>query len=91
MAPWTFNTNFPYDTQFTFGSLMFTARNNINLELLVRGPAPKRLAPVYGQAPYLLANSSISGGACSSLNPYVGPYYLTAMTSQGILIGANIS
>jgi hypothetical protein len=25
MASWTFNVKFPYDTQFTFGSLMFAA------------------------------------------------------------------
>jgi hypothetical protein len=28
MAPWTFSIKFPYDTQFTFGSLMFTARED---------------------------------------------------------------
>jgi hypothetical protein len=32
---------------------MFAAEENENLELLTREPAPKRLAPVYGQAPYL--------------------------------------
>jgi hypothetical protein len=25
MAPWTFNVKFPYDTEFTFGSLTFAA------------------------------------------------------------------
>jgi hypothetical protein len=53
MAPWTFNIKLPYDTEFTFGSLMFTAREDGNLELLTRGPAPKHLASVYGQVPYL--------------------------------------
>jgi hypothetical protein len=48
MAPWTFNIKFPYDTQFTFGSLMFAAGKDGNHELLTRGPAPERLAPIYG-------------------------------------------
>jgi hypothetical protein len=34
MAPWTFNVKHPYDTQFTFGSLMFAAEEDGNLELL---------------------------------------------------------
>jgi hypothetical protein len=37
MAPWIFELKFPYRTQFLFGSLMFAARENINLELLTRG------------------------------------------------------
>jgi hypothetical protein len=90
VAPWTFSIKFPYDTQCTFRSLMFAAGEDGNLELLTRGPAPKHLASVYGQAPYLPTNSSISGGACSGLNPYAGPYYLTTMTSQGLPIGAPI-
>jgi hypothetical protein len=69
---------------------MFTAGEDGNLKLLTKEPAPKCLAPVYGQAPYLLANSSTSGGACSGLNPYVGPYHHVAKTTQGIPIGAPI-
>jgi hypothetical protein len=91
MAPWTFSIKFPYDTQFTFRSLMFAAEDDRNLELLARGLAPKHLASVYGQAPYLPASSSTSDDAYSSLNPYAGSHYLTAMTSQGFPIGANIS
>jgi hypothetical protein len=49
---------------------MFTVGKDGNLELLARGLAPKQLAPIYRQAPYLLASSSTSGGVCSSLNPY---------------------
>jgi hypothetical protein len=70
---------------------MFAAGKDGKLVLLVRGAAPNHLVPVYGQAPYLPASASTSGGACSGLNPYVGPYYLTTMTLQGIPIGANIS
>jgi hypothetical protein len=89
MAPWTFSVKFPYDTQFTFESLMFAAGEDGNLKLLTQGPAPKRLTPVY-EAPYLLARSSTSGGACSGLNPYVRPYHRAARTTQGIVIGAPI-
>jgi hypothetical protein len=87
MAPWTFSFKFPYGTQFTFGSLMFAAGENGNLELLAKGPAPKHLVPVYGQAPYLSASSSISCGVCSDLNPHARPYYRAAMPSQGFSIG----
>jgi hypothetical protein len=90
MAPWTFNVKFPYDTQFTFESLMFAAGEDGNLELLTHGPPPKHPTSYYGHAPYLSASSSTSGGACSSLNPYAGPYHHAAKTTQGLLIGAHI-
>jgi hypothetical protein len=90
MAPCTFNIKISYDTQFTFGSLMFVVRKDKNLELLTKGPAPKHLAPVYGQAPYLLVSSSISGGACSGLNPYAGPYHHATKITLGLLIRAHI-
>jgi hypothetical protein len=90
MAPWTFSVKFPYGTQFTFGSLMFVAGEDGNLELLTQGPPPKHHASVYGQAPYLLASTSTSGGACSGLNSYAGPYHLIAKTTQGLPIGAHI-
>jgi hypothetical protein len=61
MASWAFSVKFPYDAQFTFGSLMFVVGEDGNFELLTRGPAPKHLASVYGQAPYLLATTSTSG------------------------------
>jgi hypothetical protein len=61
---------------------MFAAREDGILELLTRGPAPRHPAPVYGKAPYYPANPSTSGGACSGLNPYVGPYYLSPMRSH---------
>jgi hypothetical protein len=83
MPPWTFNVKFSYGTQFTFGSLMFATGEDGNLELLTWGPALKQFSPVYGQAPYLPASSSTSGGICSGLNPYSGSYYRVAMTGQG--------
>jgi hypothetical protein len=61
-----------------------------NLKLLTRGPAPRHPALVYGKASYYPIDPTTSGGVCSGLNPYVGSYYLSAMTSQGIPIGAPI-
>jgi hypothetical protein len=69
---------------------MFPIEEDGNHELLTQGPAPKRLALVYGQALYLLASSSTSGGACSDLNPYAGHYHRATKTTQGIPIGAPI-
>jgi hypothetical protein len=90
MAPWTFNVKFPYGTQFTFGSLMFSTREDGNLELLTRGTAPRHLVPVYGKAPYYSADLSTSGNACSGLNPYAGLYYFSTTTLQGLPIGIPI-
>jgi hypothetical protein len=90
MAPWTFNIKFPYDTQFTFGSLTFVTGEDRNLKLLTLGPAPERLVPVYGQAPYLLAISSTSDGAYLGLNSYEWLYHHTAKIVQGIPIRASI-
>jgi hypothetical protein len=86
MTPWTLRIKFPYDTQFIFGSLMFSAGEDKNLDLLTQDPMPRHPASIYGKAPYYPANPSTSGEACSGLNPYVAPYYLSAMTSQGLLI-----
>jgi hypothetical protein len=69
---------------------MFAIGEDKNLELLTEGPTPKHLAPVYEQASYIPASSSTSGGACSDLNPYAGPYNHVAKTIQGIPIGAPI-
>jgi hypothetical protein len=80
MAPWTFSIKFPYDTQFTFESLMFATEEDKNFKLLTQGPAPKRLALIYGQAPYLAAISSTSGGVCSCLNLYAGSYHRAVKT-----------
>jgi hypothetical protein len=87
MALWTFNIKFPYDTQFIFRSLMFTAGEDGNLKLLTRGPAPRHPAPIYGMSPYYPTGPSKSGGACSGLNPHIWSYYLSAMTSQGTRFG----
>jgi hypothetical protein len=86
MTPCTFNIKFPYDTVFTFGSFTFAAGEDGNLKLMTLGPAPERFMSVYGQAPYLPAISSTSGGSCSSLNPYARPYHHTTKFVQGILI-----
>jgi hypothetical protein len=90
MSPWIFSIKFPYDTQFIFGSLMFTVGEDENFELLTWRPAPIHHASVYGIAPYYPVDPSISSGACSCLNPHTGPYYLSAMTSQGLPIGKTI-
>jgi hypothetical protein len=90
MAPLIFSVKFPYGTQFLFRSLMFTAGEDGNLELLTWGSVPNHLSPVYRKAPYFLADmstSSTSGSACSDLNPHAGSYYISTMTSQGRPIG----
>jgi hypothetical protein len=69
---------------------MITTREDVNLELLTRGSVPRHLAPIYGKAPYYPVDPSTSGRACSILNPYVGSYYLSSMTSQGFLIETPI-
>jgi hypothetical protein len=87
MTPWTLRVKFPYDTQFIFGSLIFSAGEDENLDLLTQGPVPMHPAPICGKASYYPADPSTSGKTCSGLNPYVAPYYLSAMTSQGLPIG----
>jgi hypothetical protein len=69
---------------------MFATGEDGNLDLLTQGLAPKHLVLVYGQALYLPASSSTSRGACSALNPYIGPYHRTSKVTQGIPIGAPI-
>jgi hypothetical protein len=69
---------------------MFDVGEDGNLELLTWSPAPKYLASVYGQASYLLASPSTSGGVCSGLNPYAVSYHRAAKTTQGLPIGAHI-
>jgi hypothetical protein len=90
MTPWTFDVKFPHDNQFTFMSLMFAAGEDENIKMLPLGPAPERLAPVYGQAPYFLDISSKTGGACSGLNPYAGPYICTTKFVRGISVMMSI-
>jgi hypothetical protein len=69
---------------------MFTVGDDGSLELLTRGPALRHPTLVYGPAPYLLVNPSTSVRACSGLNPYAGPYYLSTMTSQRCPIGKTM-
>jgi hypothetical protein len=88
MTSWTFSIKFPYDTQFTFGSLMFSAGKDGNFKMLPPPPgsAPERLTPIYGQAPYLLVISSTSCGVCLGLDPYAGPYICTTKLIRDIPI-----
>jgi hypothetical protein len=58
--------------------------------VLPPGSAPELLTPVYGQTPCLPAISSTSGGACSSLDPYAGPYIRTTELIRGITIVTSI-
>jgi hypothetical protein len=90
MAPWTFHVKFPYNTQFTFESLTFAAGEDGNIKMLPSGSTPKRLTPVYGQAPYFPAISCTTGGTCSGLDPYVGLCIHTVMLVRGILIMTSI-
>jgi hypothetical protein len=60
---------------------MFAVGEDENLELLTQGLTLKHLTPVYGQAPYLPTNLSTSGGVCSGLNPYAGPYHRAVKTT----------
>jgi hypothetical protein len=90
MTSYTFSLKFPYNTQFTIGSLIFATGEDRNLQLLTQSPALKRLESVYGQAPYLPASSSTSSGAYSGLNPYTGSYHHAAKTTQGNSIRAPI-
>jgi hypothetical protein len=90
MTPWMFDIEFLYGTQFTFGSFTFTVGKDVNLKMLPLGQAPGCLALVYGQAPYFLVISSTTGGACSSLNPYVGLHIRTVKLVRGIPIMTSI-
>jgi hypothetical protein len=65
---------------------MFTAGEDGNLELQIRGPPPRQWALIYGEAPYYPADlpsttTLMLDSVRSSLNPYTGPYTLTVMTS----------
>jgi hypothetical protein len=85
-----FDIKFPCDTQFTFGSLTFSAGEDGNLKMLPPGPALERLVPVYGQAPCFLAISSTTGDACSGSDPYAGQHIRTIKLIRGILIMTSI-
>jgi hypothetical protein len=74
---WAFDVKFPLGTQFTFGSLTFTARKDGELRMLPPGPTPERRTPADGQAPWSLMTSSISDDVCSGLDPFAGLYIRT--------------
>jgi hypothetical protein len=65
-------------TQFTFGSLTFTVREDGELRMLPPGPTPERRTLADGQAPWSLMTSSISDDACSGLDPFAGLYIRTS-------------
>jgi hypothetical protein len=44
MAPWTFDIKFPRGTEFTFGSLTFTAGEDEDLRMLPPGEAVEHIA-----------------------------------------------
>jgi hypothetical protein len=86
MAPWVYDEKFLVGTQFLFGTLMFTAGEDENLELQVQDPPSHQWAPIYVEAPYypvdpLSTKTLASDGARSSLNHFAGLYTLTAMMS----------
>jgi hypothetical protein len=69
---------------------MFAAGKDENLNMLPPRPAPERLAPVYGQAPYFSAISSTADGAYSSLDLYAGLHIRTIKLIWDILIVTSI-
>jgi hypothetical protein len=71
-------------------SLTFAAGEDENIKMLPLGPAPEHLTPVYEQAPCFPDISSKIGGACSGLNPYVGPYIYTTKFVRGISVMTSI-
>jgi hypothetical protein len=77
MPPWTFDVKFLLGTRFTFGSLMFAAGVDGDLNMLPPGPAPEHPAP---------APSSTSGSTCSGLDPFIGLYIRTAKLIRGMPI-----
>jgi hypothetical protein len=81
MAPWTFDAKFPHGTEFTFGSLMFTAGEDGDLKMLPPGPAPEYI---------VLALSSVLGGSCSGLDPCTWLYICTTKLVQGISVMTSI-
>jgi hypothetical protein len=85
-----FDVMFPYDTRFTFESLMFAAGEDENLKMLPPGSTLERLTSVYGQSPYFSTISSTIGGACSGLDSYAGLYIHTVKLIWGIPIVTSI-
>jgi hypothetical protein len=88
MAPCIYDKKFSVGTQFLFGTLMFTAGKDGNLELQVQGSPPRQWALIWGGAPCCPAGpssmtTSASDDIRTGLNPYAGPYTLAAMTSWG--------
>jgi hypothetical protein len=73
MAPWTFDVKFSGGTQFIFGSLTFTAGEDVDLKVLPSGPTLEHIAPAHGQDPWSPAT-------------FVGIYIHTAKIIRGISV-----
>jgi hypothetical protein len=56
IAYWIFEAKFPYDTLFLFKTLMFSAGEDKNLELLAQGRAPSHRELIYDEALYYPAD-----------------------------------
>jgi hypothetical protein len=85
-----FDVKFTYDTQFTFGALIFAVGEDKNLKMQSPGSAPERFTPIYGQTSYFPAISSITGSSCSGLDPYAGLHIRTVKLVRGIPIVTSI-
>jgi hypothetical protein len=79
MAPWTFDIKFPRSTEFTFGSLMFTAGEDGDLRMLPPGEAAEHIAP-----------SSASSETQAESDLFDGPYVRTVKFIRGIPVVTTI-
>jgi hypothetical protein len=77
MVSRTFDVKFPYDTQLTFESLIFSAGENGGLKILPPESTPGHLA---------LTSSSVLGRSCAGLDHCAGSYICTAKIIRGILV-----
>jgi hypothetical protein len=79
MAPWTFDIKFPRGTEFTFGSLTFTAGEDGDLRMLPPGEAAEHIAP-----------SSASSETQADSDLFDGSYIRTVKLIRGIPVVTTI-
>jgi hypothetical protein len=79
MAPWTFDVKFPLGTKFTFGSLMFAAGEDGDLQMLPPGEATEHTAP-----------SSASSETQADSDFLDGPYICMVKLIRGIPVVTTI-
>jgi hypothetical protein len=79
MAPWTFDVKFPLGTEFTFGSLTFTAGEDGDLRMLPPGEVIEHTAL-----------SSASSETQVDSNFFDGPYIRTVKLIRGIPVVTTI-